>query len=179
MNIIDIVAAVLGVGALALGYNRGFVAQLVSIAGLFLAYLAAYWLYDDVAPLAANLLPLERAQSYNQYAFLVERFNLRVIFYNAVAFAFVFFAVRVGLSFAGRILHLAASIPGIKTINKWSGAALALIEAIILFVVAVNVMSVLPSDSIQRALAESESSLFVMEHMPELAAKLHELWERA
>jgi len=177
-NTIDIVAAVLIIGAVAIGYNRGFIAQLVSIAGLFIAYLAAYWLYDDLSPLIARYFPLERLQSYDRYAFLVEKLNLSVYLYNAAAFAVVFFIVKIGLSIVGRILNLIATLPGLKTINKWSGAALALVEAVIVFAVAVHVMLAIPSDPLQRKLQQSIAAGYVVEQMPELTAKLEQLWNK-
>ncbi|PYI53133.1 CvpA family protein [Paenibacillus flagellatus] len=177
-NTIDIVAAVLGIGSLALGYNRGFIAQLVSIAGLFVAYLVAYVLYDDVSPIVARFLPLDKFEAYGKYAFLVEGLNWNVYFYNALSFALLFFLVKVGMSVVGRMLHLIASIPGLKKLNQWSGAALALLEAVVLFTVAVHVMSVIPSDPLQNTLRESVAAGYVIDHMPELAAKLQSLWNQ-
>ena len=178
LNTLDIIAAVMVAAALFLGYHRGFVAQLVSIAGLFLALLTAYWFYDDVSPLVATLLPLDRFQSYGKYAFLAENLNWNIYFYNAVAFAVVFFIVKIGLSIVGRLLHLIASIPGLKTLNKWSGALLALIEAIVLFAIAVHVMIVIPSDRLQQTLESSVSAGYTVKHTPELTAKLMELWNK-
>jgi uncharacterized membrane protein required for colicin V production len=178
MNTLDIVAAVLVAAALFLGYHRGFVAQLVSIAGLFIAYLAAYWLYDDVSPVVARFLPLDRLQNYGQFAFLVEGMKWNVYFYNAVAFAVIFFVVKIGMSVVGRLLHLIVSMPGLKTFNKWSGAALALLEAIILFIIAVHVMIVIPSEQLQRTLEGSVSAGYTIQYTPELTNKLMELWNK-
>lgn len=178
LNTLDIIAAVVGIAALGLGYHRGFIAQLVSIAGLVVAYLAAFWLYDDVAPAIAHLFPMNRLQSEGKYAFLAEDLNLDVYVYNAVAFALIFFAVKIGLSLAGRLLHLITLIPGLKTLNKWSGALLALLEAAILFAVAVQVMIVIPSDGLQQTLKGSVAAGAVAEHTPELTGKLRDLWNR-
>lgn len=178
LNIIDIIAAVMAVGALALGHHRGFVAQLVSIAGLFVALLAAYWLYDDVAPAIAAFLPVDRFESYDQYAYWVEGLKMDVYVYNAVAFALIFFAVKIGLTIVGRLLHVIVQIPGLKTLNKWSGAVLALLEAAVLFAVAVQVMSVMPSDSLQRTLEGSVSAGYVMQHTPELTSLLVQWWNK-
>lgn len=178
LNTIDIVAAVAAVAALALGYHRGFIAQLVSIAGLFVAYLAAYWLYDDVAPVIANLFPMNQLQSYGKYAYLVEGLNLNVYVYNAVAFALLFFAVKIGLSVVGRLLHLITLVPGLKKLNKWSGAALALLETVILFAVAVQVMIVIPSDSLQQTLKGSVAAEYIGELTTEYTSKLREMWNR-
>jgi len=175
-NTLDMIAAVLAVAALALGYHRGFVVQLVSAAGLIIALLAAYWLYEDVAQAVAALLPVDKFESYGKYAFVVEDLNLDVYVYNAVAFAIVFFVVKIGLSIVGRLLHLIVQIPGLKTLNKWSGAALALLEAVVLFAVAVQVMNIIPSDPVQRTLQSSVSADYVSKYTPELTTRLREWW---
>ena len=178
LNTLDIIAAVLVVGALALGYYRGFIAQLVSIVGLFIAYLAAYWLYDDVAPIVARFIPLDKFKAYGEYAFLLDSINWNVYFNNAVAFAAIFIVVKIGFTIVGRVLHWIASIPGLKKVNKWSGALLALFEVVVLFTIAVLIMSIIPSDPLQRTLSGSTAATFVMEQLPELAGRLRDMWNQ-
>jgi uncharacterized membrane protein required for colicin V production len=175
-NVLDIIIAVALVGALALGYHRGFVAQLVSILGFFIAYVAAYAFYDDVAPVLKKLLPLHNLKNYDRYAFLVEGLNLDVYFYNAVAFAGLFVLAKVALSVLGGVLHLVSKAPGLNAVNKWSGALLALLEAVLIVLIVVHMMSILPSDNLQQVLSESEAAHFIMENMPDAAAKLQQLW---
>lgn len=177
-NTIDIVAAVLVAGALFLGYHRGLVAQLVSVVGLIVAFLAASWLYDDFSPMIAGLLPLNRLQSYDKFAFLAEGLNWSVYFYNAAAFAVIFFVVKLTMSVVGRLLHLIASVPGLNMLNKWSGAGLALLEALVLFAVAVHVMIVIPSDKLQQTLERSVAADLTIRYTPELTGKLMELWDK-
>lgn len=177
-NIIDIIAAVTVIAAITLGYYRGFIVQLVSVAGLFAAYLAAYWLYDDVSPIIALIVPLDQFQFYGKYASFLEGMNWHVYFYNAIAFAVVFFAVKVGFSIAGRLLHLIAVIPGLKTLNKWSGALLALFEAVVLLAIAVHVMIAIPSERLQKTLSSSTAAAIIVEQTPELANKLREMWSK-
>ncbi|MEF3308380.1 CvpA family protein [Paenibacillus sp. GYB004] len=178
LNTLDIIAAVLVVGALALGYHRGLIAQLVSIVGLFIAYLAAYWLYDDLAPIIGRFIPLDKLKGYQEYAFLLDSINWNVYFNNAVAFAVIFIVVKIGFTVVGRVLHWIASIPGLKKVNKWSGALLALFEVVVLFTIAVLIMSIIPSDSLQKTLSESSAATFVMDRLPELADRLRELWNQ-
>ncbi|RKN66108.1 CvpA family protein [Paenibacillus ginsengarvi] len=178
LNTIDIVAAVLAVTALALGYHRGFIAQFISLISLLVAYLAAYWLYDDIAPVLATLLPFHQLQTYDKYAYAIETLNLDVYVYNAAAFAIIFFAVKIGLSIVGRLLHLFTLLPGIKRLNKWAGAMLALVEAAVLFTVAVHVMIVIPSDSLQQTLMSSVSADFVTTYTSDWTSRLQEMWNR-
>ncbi|MEF3306183.1 CvpA family protein [Paenibacillus sp. GYB003] len=177
-NTIDTIAVVLAAAALALGYHRGFIVQLFSIAGLVVAYLAAYWLYDDVSPIIAGLFPMNQLQSYGKYAFLVEGLNLNAYVYNALAFALIFFAVKLGMAVVGRLLHLIAATPGLKTLNKWSGALLALFEAYVLFAIAVHAMIAIPSEPLQQTLRQSVAADVAAKQTSELTGKLREMWNR-
>ncbi|WP_127584092.1 CvpA family protein [Paenibacillus koleovorans] len=175
-NMLDIIVIVILAGAWFLGYTRGFIAQLVSVAGFFIAYLVAYLGFKPVAAALEKALPLHAFQATEQYAFLIEGLNLDVYLYNALAFTLLFVLTKVGLSFAGKILNLIARAPVIKTVNKWSGAILALLEAVLLIVIGIHVMSALPAESVQKLLADSRAAGFVIENMPDALLKLKELW---
>jgi uncharacterized membrane protein required for colicin V production len=175
-NVLDVIVAVIIAGAIFLGYYRGLVAQLVSIAGFFIAYVVAYLLYDEVADFLSRIMPLHALSSIEQYAFIIEGLNLDVYLYNAISFTLLFFVAKIGMSTLGSFLQLFTKMPGIKAINKWSGALLALLEAILILVIAVHVMTALPSPKLQVVLSESKSAAFVVENMPDAALKLKELW---
>lgn len=175
-NVLDVVVAVIIVGAILLGYYRGFVAQLVSIAGFFIAYLVAYLLYDELAAVLSRILPVHSFKAVEQYAFIIEGLNIDTYLYNAISFALLFFVTKIGLTVIGRVLHLVTKVPGIRAINKWSGALLALVEAVLIVVIGVHVMGALPSESVQSVLEQSKIAAYIMEHMPEAALKLQQLW---
>jgi len=76
-----------------------------------------------------------------------------------------------------RLLKLFTSIPGIKTVNKFSGALLGLAESIIIVIIAINVMTIIPNDAVQQLLKMSAVSPHIIEEMPLAAGKLQELWK--
>jgi uncharacterized membrane protein required for colicin V production len=176
VNVLDIVAAVMAAGAFMLGYHRGLLAQLVSFAGLFVAFAVSFLFYDDLSPFIARLFPLETMQIDDRYSHWIQTFYLDVYFYNAIAFTSLFFLTKLALSVVGRILNWFAQAPGIRTVNKWSGALLALAEAAILLVVAVHLMSVIPSEPLQRTVKTSVVAEWIIAHTPDAAQKLHEMW---
>ncbi|MDF2960105.1 MAG: colicin production protein [Paenibacillus sp.] len=178
MNGLDWAAAVLTVAGTLLGYYRGLVSQLVSVAGLFIAYVAAFAFYRDTAPWIAGVLSLPAYETYQKYEFLVKGLNLDAYMYNAIAFALLFFGVKLALSIVGRVLNWIALTPGIKTVNKWSGALLGLLEAVLLVVIAVKVMTVVPNDTAQRLLKGSVTTPYILQALPTVTDKLHELWEK-
>lgn len=176
LNILDWIIAALLFGAIILGYIRGFISQLVSIASLFIAYVTAYLLYDDLAPWIAKFVPLTSWETYERYQLIFDSFQLDTYFYNAVSFAIIFFGVKIGLSLTGHFFNLIAKVPGLNMINKWSGAFLALLEVAVLVMISVNVMAIIPSDSLQALVADSYTANFLDEHIPNVAERLHHLW---
>ncbi|MFC0210986.1 CvpA family protein [Paenibacillus chartarius] len=177
MNGLDWVILALILGGLVLGYTRGFVGQIVSFAGLFVAYIIAYKFYDDLAPTIQKTIALPSMQTYQKYEFFAKHLNLEMYFVNAVSFALLFFGVKLGLVVAGHALHFIAKAPGLNLLNRTAGALLGLTEALLLVVVGVNVMTIIPSDPIQLLLQHSLLSPYALEHMPAVADKLRQLWE--
>ncbi|PZE20395.1 CvpA family protein [Paenibacillus xerothermodurans] len=178
MNGLDWTAAVVIAAGTLLGFYRGLVSQLVSVAGLVLAYIAAFAFYQAVAPWVAKTLALPASETYQKYEFLVQRLRLDTYIYNAIAFALLLFGVKIALSFAGRILNLIALAPGVKLVNKWSGAMLGLAESLLLIIIAVQVMAAVPNDAVQQVLAGSRSAPYMLDAVPSLTDKLQQLWAR-
>lgn len=176
MNGLDYtVLAVLAVGTV-LGFARGFIGQLVSVVGLVAAYLIAFFFYDDLAPLVGSTLALSGYETYQKYEFLAKGLKLDTYVYNALAFAILFFGVKIAFSIGGRLLNWLAAAPGLKQANQWSGAALGFAEAAVIAVIAVHVMTVIPNDGAQNQLKNSMLTPYVLEHTPILTDKLQELW---
>ncbi|OXM86717.1 CvpA family protein [Paenibacillus rigui] len=178
MNGLDWAAAVILIAGTVMGFYRGLVSQLVSVAGLIVAYLVAFTFYKDAAPLLAEALSLPSYASYQKYEYLVKGLHLETYVYNAIAFALLLFGVKLVMSIVGRVLNWIALTPGIKLMNQWSGALLGLTEALLLIIVAVQVMTVLPNDSVQQLLKGSKSTPYILNLVPSVSDKLHELWDQ-
>ncbi|NEW08168.1 CvpA family protein [Paenibacillus sp. SYP-B3998] len=178
MNSLDyMMLAAVALGLL-LGYLRGFIAQIVSLAGFILAYLVAFYFYKDFAPLLSNAVSLPTYQNYQKYEFIVKGFNLDTYILNAIAFAILFFGVKFALVIIGRALNMIAKVPGLNFINRWSGALLGLAEALLILIIAINIITIVPSDGLQKLLASSTIAPYLINEMPNVAGKLHELWKQ-
>ncbi|GAA4837397.1 CvpA family protein [Paenibacillus vulneris] len=178
MNGLDWAAAVIALTGTVLGYYRGLVSQIVSVAGLFIAYLVAFALYPYMAPLVAGVLALPDNETFRQYEQMMKGLHLDTYIYNAIAFAVLLFGVKFALSLAGRILNWIVLTPGLKTINQWSGALLGLAEAALIIVIAVQVMSVIPNETVRHLLDGSKSAPYIYNALPSVTDKLHELWNK-
>ncbi|MBP1156824.1 MULTISPECIES: CvpA family protein [unclassified Paenibacillus] len=177
MNGLDWGVLVMVAVGMVLGFSRGFVAQLLSIAGLFVAYLIAFAFYDEVAPLVRSMLAFSGHETYQHYEFLAQELHLDTYVYNALAFAILLFGVKIAFSIAGRLFNLLASTPGLKQVNQWSGATLGILEAALIIIIIVHVMTVLPNDTAQRLLKHSIAAPYILENTPVFTNKLQELWE--
>lgn len=175
LPILDWIVYLLLAAAAVIGYRRGFIAQLVSFLGLFVAWLSAYFFYDDIAPWVGKLIPIETFDSYPKYEFAVKAFKLDLYIVNTLSFVTIFLAVKLGLMIIGRVLSLIAKVPGLNVLNRFSGALLAAAEALALLLVAVHVMSILPSDGAQTLLADSPAAQWLLSLTPALWEQLQNL----
>jgi uncharacterized membrane protein required for colicin V production len=176
LNGLDWAIGVAVLAGFALGFSRGLISQLISIAGLFIAYVVAVKWYGEVAPWISQWIAAPSGAAYPNYEFLVKGLNLDVYISNAIAFSVLFFGTKFALSIGGRVLHLFAAIPGIKTVNQTAGAILGLIEAAVLVVVAVNAMTIVPSEKVQQLLKQSLAAPYVINGLPIVADQLREIW---
>jgi uncharacterized membrane protein required for colicin V production len=155
MNILDVSVCVIFVGALIIGYTRGFISQMVSLLGLIIAYVVAYKFYDQLAPWVGRLLPVQTFAAYSKYEFAIQTLHLNVYVINAISFAILFFAVKVALSVVGRLLNIVAKVPGLNLLNRLSGTLLSLMEVTVLVVIVVQIMAIMPSDKVQAIFKDS------------------------
>jgi len=166
VSALDIVFSVALIGGMMLGYSRGFINQLISIAGLLIAYLVAVTFYDDIAPALRAMLPFSTNETYRQYDAIVQGLQLDKYIYNALAFALLFFIVKFGLTIVGYVLNFIAKAPGLNMLNKWCGALLALAEVTILIIIAVHVLNAWPSANVQGWVKNSRIAPYVLEQAP-------------
>lgn len=177
MNGLDWTLLALAAGGLVLGYSRGFIGQIVSFAGLFVAYIVAYKFYGKLAPVIADTIALPSTEIYRNYEFIAKHLNLEAYIVNAISFALLFFGVKLVLMVAGHALNFIAKAPGLNLVNRSAGALLGLAEALLLIVVGVNVLTIVPSDGIQKLLEHSVLAPYALDGLPTVAGKLRQLWE--
>jgi uncharacterized membrane protein required for colicin V production len=162
MNILDASVCVIFVGALIVGYKRGFINQMVSLLGLIIAYVVAYKFYRQVAPWIGQLLPVQTFAAYSKYEFAIQTLHINDYVINAISFALLFFAVKVALSIVGRLLNIVAKVPGVNLLNRLSGTLLSLLEVTVLVVIVVKIMAIMPADQVQTTLTNSKTAPYIM-----------------
>ena len=172
-----LVVAVLVIG-MYLGYRRGLVRQLVSLTGWLIAYVAAFLLFDDVAAWIAGLPlfePTVPAVADTALSSTVLS-NTGVYVTRAIAFALLFFGMKAALSLLGWVLHAVASLPMLRTVNRTGGMLLALVETVVIVVIALLLMQELPSERAQAWTADSWLFTWLKANTAFLPDNLHGLW---
>ena len=181
LSILDWIIAAALIAGLVLGYRRGFIRQLLSLTGWVIAYLAAFFLYDDVAPWIAKLVPYLASETTASPAGQETSSSLidaGAYVGRALAFAILFFGCKLALSAAGWLLHGIASLPGLRMVNRTGGALLAFIETGVIAAIILLVMEALPSDRAQLWVADSTVFAWLKSHSPMLLDSLQSLWQR-
>lgn len=77
------------------GKRKGFILQAVHITGFVIASAVAYILYDDLAEKLKLMIPYPSFNRDSSFALLMHEGNMETAFYRIIAFAILFFAVRI------------------------------------------------------------------------------------
>lgn len=143
------------------GFRTGFVMQIVGFAGALAAYWGAKTYSPAVTPwvekmLGKTSLP-SQADQWNSMGIgtrLVQ--GILQNGYEVIAFAIVFAVGLLAVRLAGHMLHLVVSLPGLSLFNRLAGLFAGAVVGVLILVVLVNIGSLLPSVTIQKALQSSQ-----------------------
>src|SRR5699024_1519502 len=78
-----------------IGLKRGLIYQIVHLTGLIAAFVVAYLYFDDLAPRLRLWIPYPSGGSDTTFSFFSSVLNLEDAYYNAIAFAILFFATKI------------------------------------------------------------------------------------
>lgn len=175
MNILDWILLFVAASGLLLGYKRGLVDQLISLVSLILAYIVAYNYYQKTSQWLAEWVRWPELDGATIYGYSLSDLDWQPILNQAIAFILIFIVVRLACSIVGAVVNVLMKAPGLNMLNKWSGAMLGLLGGAIIIVVAVNILTAIPSEPLQRQLSESKTAQFIKQHMPAFTNPI-DLW---
>lgn len=158
------------------GLKRGFILQLLHLTGYIIAFIVAIKYYDELSGKLVLWIPYPELSSANAWADFLEALPLEAAFYNAIAFAIIFFAVRILLQIIASMLDFVASIPIVNSVNKLLGAILGFIEVYLILFIILYILALTPIEGIQNAINNSSIALFIIEQTPYFSDKILELW---
>ncbi|WP_156292047.1 CvpA family protein [Oceanobacillus salinisoli] len=159
-----------------MGLKRGFILQLLHLLGFIAAFIVAAMYYDELGPRLALWIPYPELPDESAWAAFLQALPLENAFYNAIAFAIIFFAVKIILQIVASMLDFVASIPIINSINKLLGAILGFIEVYLLAFIILYILALTPVNMVQEWINGSSVALFILEQTPYFSEKILELW---
>nr|WP_236587855.1 CvpA family protein [Tumebacillus amylolyticus] len=145
------------------GWRTGLVRQIISLVGMLAAYFIAKTVYPSFVPVVAKYVSVTAGTNDNPVAVLIEKAVLKNL-HQAIAFLVLFFLSFFVVKFIGKLLDLLANLPGLSIVNRFSGALIGLTLAVFIAALVVNVMNLMPQESVRSLLHDSKlASLLITE----------------
>ncbi|WP_028392170.1 CvpA family protein [Bacillus cihuensis] len=170
------ILAILLIGFI-VGLRRGFILQLIHLTGFFVAFVAAYSYYNELAPKLTLWIPFPTlggdSETMNMF---IGQTNLEEAYYRAIAFAIIFFATKLVWQLFGSMLDFISNLPILKQLNRWAGAILGFAEVYLIMFILLYIAALLPMANVQDALNGSFLADLIVKNTPYLSGKVTELW---
>ncbi|MFE4129520.1 CvpA family protein [Peribacillus sp. YIM B13482] len=169
------ILAILLIGLL-IGLKRGFILQMVHMTGFIVAFIVAYVFYGDLAPNLKLWIPFPTMSDSSTLNMFFDTVGLETAYYNAIAFAIIFFAAKILWQMIGSMLNFITHLPILKQVNRWGGGILGFLEVYLIMFIILYIAAMLPMDSIQKPLTESFLAETIVKHTPFLSEQVKDLW---
>ncbi|GAA5416286.1 hypothetical protein Pryu01_01320 [Paraliobacillus ryukyuensis] len=158
------------------GLKRGFILQVFHLIGFIVAFIVAALYYDKLSEHLPMWIPYPELPEGESWAVFLDTLPLEAAFYNAIAFAILFFGVKIILSIISSMLDFVAELPILHSVNGILGAVLGFIEAYFVLFVFLYIAALLPLGMVQQAIGNSSVAQFIIEHTPILSQQIKTLW---
>ncbi|WP_377344924.1 CvpA family protein [Pontibacillus salicampi] len=173
---IDLLLLVIFVLGFLIGLRRGFVLQLLHMTGFIVAFVVAVIYYDDLSPKLDLWIPYPELPESQQWAIFLENVSLESAFYNAVAFAIIFFGIKIIMQIIASMLDFLADLPVLNVVNNLFGGVLGLLEIYFIVFLFLYLGALVPIPFIQNAVDGSFIAQMIIEHTPLLSNQIKTLW---
>ncbi|QTN00018.1 hypothetical protein ERJ70_12365 [Sediminibacillus dalangtanensis] len=173
---IDLILIVILIFGFFTGLKRGFILQLFHLIGFIAAFIIAAAYYDDLAPKLELWIPYPDMPDDASWGVFLDSLPLETAFYNAIAFAIIFFAVRIALQIIASMLDFVAALPILSSINGLLGGILGFVEVYLLVFLLLYIGALLPVQFVQTILERSMIASFMIEHTPFISGQIKALW---
>lgn len=159
-----------------MGLKRGLILQALHLVGFIAAFVVAAVYYDVIAEKLSLWIPYPDLSSENSLSSFINSPFVENAFYNSIAFAIIFFAVKIVLQMIASMLDFVASLPILNIVNNIAGAILGFVEVYLILFVILFIMVLTPIDMIQNWINHSSLAMFMIENTPYLSEKVKALW---
>ena len=159
-----------------MGLKRGFILELLHLLGFVVAFIVAVMYYADFGKQLAMWIPYPELPDESLWAEFLQSLPIENAFYNAIAFAIIFFVTKIILQIIASMLDFVASIPIISSVNKLLGGFLGFLEVYLIVFIILYILALTPVTAIQEWINGSYLALFIIEQTPYFSERILELW---
>ncbi|NRD76058.1 CvpA family protein [Bacillus sp. BRMEA1] len=158
------------------GLRRGFILQLIHLTGFIIAYVVAYLYYGQLAPKLTLWIPYPNFGNNSMLKILTESSNMETAFYRAIAFAIIFFAVKILLQIVGSMLDFIANLPILRILNIWAGGILGFLEVYLIIFILLYIGALVPIEIFQTQLDHSFMAKAIVNYTPIFSQQIKGWW---
>ncbi|GAA0601173.1 CvpA family protein [Virgibacillus siamensis] len=173
---VDLLLIIILIFGFLMGLKRGFVLQAFHLLGFITAFIIAAIYYNELSDRLALWIPYPELENSSVWADFLESMPLEAAFYNAVAFAIIFFAVKIIMQIIASMLDFVADLPVLHSVNKLLGAVLGFVEVYLIIFILLYILALTPLAQVQSWINDSWVALLIIEYTPFLSEKIMDLW---
>ncbi|MDC3415715.1 CvpA family protein [Aquibacillus salsiterrae] len=159
-----------------IGLKRGFILQLFHLIGFIVSFIIAIIYYDNLAKHLNLWIPYPELPEDATWAIFIESLPLEKAFYNAVAFALLFFGSKIILQIVASMLDFLTDLPLLSSLNGLLGGVLGFIETYFILFVTLYILALAPLSFVQSNLEQSTIAGFMVEYTPVISNQIKALW---
>lgn len=159
-----------------MGLKRGFILQVMHLAGYIISFIIASVFYRSFASHLSFWIPYPELSDESLWAIFLNSAPLEQAFYNGIAFILLFIIAKIVLQIIASMLDFIARIPVLKQINKLLGAILGFIEVYLIVFIILFILALVPVEFIQTKLKGSFLATLIVEHTPILSSLVKDMW---
>ncbi|TXL62525.1 CvpA family protein [Cerasibacillus terrae] len=159
-----------------MGLKRGLILQVFHLVGFIVAFIVAALSFKKLSSHLEMWIPFPGFSDQNVWSDVLNSAPVQDAFYNAIAFAIIFFITKIILQIIASMLDFVASFPILNSVNKLLGAFLGFVEVYLIVFIVLFILSLTPIDTIQNWLSTSTLAKVIIQSTPILSNKIQDLW---
>lgn len=173
---LDIILLIVLLLSCFIGAKRGFIVQIIHLGSFLIALLVAYIYYKPLAQKFVLWVPYPGFTEDATMTLVLDTLDVDRTFYRVIAFALIFFIVKLILQIIGSMFDFLTYLPILGPINRLLGAILGFIEFYFIIFIGLYVFALLPLEAIQNVLNQSILTGLILEHTPVVTQMFQNWW---
>lgn len=174
--IVDLLLLIVFVGSLIIGMKRGFIMQAINLISFVVALIVAIVYYKPLADKFVLWIPYPGFTENATMTVVLDTLDVDRTFYRVLAFALIFFAVKIALQIVGSMFDFLTYLPVLKSVNRLLGAVLCFIEFYLIAFILLYVLALVPVEALQVRLDRSILTGLILEHTPIVTQMFQNWW---